>query len=110
MINLSKDINNIINKYLDYSLENLERLYNNKHEYKLKDEISIEDIFVKCSRLGYYGFYIPNEEIKILEQLEELPKPKYTQIFNFPYETQYMFKLKTLPLCNILYLSDLLIF
>lgn len=110
MINISKDINNIINKYLDYSLENLEYLYNNKHEYKLKDEISIEDIFVKCSRFGYYGFYIPNKEVKILKQLEKLPKPKYTQIFKFPFATQYIFKSVRKPFCNILTFLDLLIY
>ena len=61
MFNLPKDINNIVSRYLDYSIQNLIKILS-KHklrQFRFKNpDITIEDIFTICVRKGYKGFYI----------------------------------------------------
>lgn len=77
MIKLSKDINNIIYKYLDYSIKNLKlkiKLYKNmrRSTFKLYSYITIEDILFKCVNKGYSGFYIEEHYTYIIDQLIDL--------------------------------------
>ena len=61
---LSHDMINTINKYLDYSFENMTKIFNqNKQEnkdFKLKD-MTVEDILILCVQNGFGGFYIHKE-------------------------------------------------
>lgn len=61
---LSKNINNIINKYLDYSFNNFLSIFNQNKtsvKYQLIDpNITAEDIMIKCVRIGHTGFYAFN--------------------------------------------------
>jgi hypothetical protein len=58
---LSKDINSIICKYINYSNENILRLIpkiRTKTLLKLKPGITFFDIMIECVKKGYSGFYI----------------------------------------------------
>lgn len=55
------NVSEIIKKYLDYSLDNLTsklskiKKYNKLH---FKKDITFSDIFFRCFKRGYVGFYI----------------------------------------------------
>ena len=60
MNKLSRDLINIINKYLDFSLKKLQNLLllNTKCQIpSLYSSISLQDIILKCVNYGYAGFY-----------------------------------------------------
>lgn len=63
---LSRDINNIIKKYLDYSINNLLSIVkkNNKQsKWKfINPDITMEDIMTLCAKLGSSGFYLHKNE------------------------------------------------
>lgn len=71
---LSKDINSIIEKYLDFSVENIKRIINknkfiqNKTTFK---NISVIDIILLCSFKGHSGFYFDKEFYDFKNQIEK---------------------------------------
>lgn len=74
---LSKDINGIICKYIDYSDNNLIKLIPEKRIKKtlqIKSGISLFDIILKCLKIGYKGFFITtkNNSISQMYNLEVL--------------------------------------
>ena len=59
-LKVSKDIQSIIYKYIDYSLSNLNKTcIKNVHIIiiKFKKDITLTDIITKCTLIGYRGFY-----------------------------------------------------
>jgi hypothetical protein len=66
-LKVSKDIYNIIKKYIDYSLENMNKLLI-KYDYKRNEnrkqlvKNTLLDILVECIRLGFNGFYIDESD------------------------------------------------
>lgn len=71
---LSKDINLIINKYLDFSIENIIRIQNkNKFIFKKTTfkNISVIDIILLCSFKGYCGFYFEKDLNDFKNQIEK---------------------------------------
>lgn len=68
---------NTINKYLDYSFDNIMKIfnsnkYNSNKEYHLKLNITLSEILVLVVRLGSKGFYIDNEFTNILDKLNNM--------------------------------------
>lgn len=64
MNNLTKDINNIINNYLDVSTKHLIKIIPKKRismNKGIKKGITLLDILIKCLQLGYNGFYINSD-------------------------------------------------
>ena len=77
---LSRDINNIIKKYLDYSLNNLLSIVKKNKSSKfgfINPDITMEDIMTICARLGCSGFYLHKNENS--ENLIERPINKTSQ-------------------------------
>ena len=59
----SKDICSVINKYLDYSLDNFKKKLNPNYFIRkliLKPGITLTDILMKCTIKGFSGFYHSN--------------------------------------------------
>lgn len=112
---LSKDINNIVNKYLDYSFNNFISIFNQNKvsKYELIDpNITMEDIMIKCVRTGNAGFYTSNGScIKELNAQLEL-KLEESNIKEFIikniHEGRISFKLKNInTICHISWLNIL---
>lgn len=65
MNNLSKDINNIINNYLDVSNKHLIKIIP-KHRFArsrcIKEGITSFDLLIKCLQLGYNGFFVNSDD------------------------------------------------
>jgi hypothetical protein len=56
-IKLSRDIKSVINKYLDYSINNMKKIHN-KNKYKpTLNNISLLDKMILTLQLGYSGFW-----------------------------------------------------
>lgn len=76
---LTRDINNIINNYLDYSSKKLNKILNISNQIKvnlkLKKNITIEDIIFICAKLGYKGFYIDSDYNDIITEIDKLLSP-----------------------------------
>lgn len=85
MNNLSKDINKIIFKYLDYSNNNLYKILetSKKVNFKLKSDISIKDIIFTCAKLGYKGFHVDYMDNVISELDRLLISYKYYEEYDF---------------------------
>jgi hypothetical protein len=72
---LSVDIINIIIKYNDLSIYNMKKKLNKKRIevlFKIKNFITIEDIFMRCILHGYTGFYISLRYHLLIEQVDNL--------------------------------------
>jgi len=55
---INKDIDTIINKYLDYSIKTLFKIYEKKqYIFRLKPDVSIMDIITRACYYGYSGVY-----------------------------------------------------
>lgn len=79
-MNLNRNISNIIYKYIDYSLENLNKNLNptkTRLYIKIKNDITFEDILTIIFRYGYKSFFIRNCYVGIISQLDKMKKPDY---------------------------------
>jgi hypothetical protein len=75
---LSTDIINIIIKYNDFSIENIIKKlskYSNdpiKSAFKLKSDITIDDILMKCILDGNVGFFIHTAYKSLIKEFDKL--------------------------------------
>jgi hypothetical protein len=86
---LSKDINSIICKYINYSKENIMKLIpkiRTRKFIKFKKGLTLVDLILECNRIGYKGFCIQanNNYISglnlILKELDLLIKQSETNL------------------------------
>lgn len=79
---LSKDICSVINKYLDFSLDNFKKKLNKtciEKISRIKSDITLDDILMKCFTDGCIGFFF-NKYSGINIQLQELHKSSVNKI------------------------------
>jgi len=60
-ININKNIINIINQYIDYSINHLLKICPKQRRitiYSIKEDLSLMDIIVKAVKLGFVGFTV----------------------------------------------------
>lgn len=99
---LSRDIKSIINKYLDYSNHNLQRIYdkNKNFKVKFKTEMTIKDMIVKSCQLGYVGFYVSLSS-NIYDLIRQMYKPNDYDYLNLDNNICFCFKKTKGLLCHI---------
>src|ERR1700690_1402512 len=71
---LSKDICSIINKYLDFSLNNFKKKLNKtciEKCLRIRSDITLNDILMKCVKNGFIGFFV-NKKFQFNFQLDLL--------------------------------------
>jgi hypothetical protein len=71
---LSRDICSVINKYLDFSLDNFKKKFNKtciEKSLTIKSDITLDDILMKCTMDGCIGFFV-NKCFMFNSQLEKL--------------------------------------
>lgn len=72
---LNKYLVNIIEKYVDYSTENLNNIQDinmipREIHVKFKNEMTLLDVIVLCKQVGYAGFFVDNFHTTLIEYID----------------------------------------
>ena len=106
---ISKDIYSIIFKYINYSIENLEKiieknLCNDKY-ITIKDSVDLIDIFITVFRKGYTGFRFNDSNWQLRRDIIKKSVKEELQISYIHDSNEFCFYL--IKIKNITYYYDL---